>query len=82
MKRSGNYSKRATIVLVHHLRDRLEGEPNRKARITRYDEATLKVWIGDELSQETALYAAETVEKGDLKRQAFDALKELLFGWL
>ncbi|MEM7069663.1 MAG: D-alanyl-D-alanine carboxypeptidase family protein [Pseudomonadota bacterium] len=44
--------------------------------------ATLKVWIGDELSQETALYAADTVEKGGLKRQALDALKELLFGWL
>jgi len=44
--------------------------------------ATLKVWIGDELSQETPLYAAETVEKGGLQRQAVDALKELLFGWL
>lgn len=44
--------------------------------------ATLKVWIGDELSQEIDLYAAETVEKGGLQRQAVDALKELLFGWL
>ncbi len=44
--------------------------------------ATLKVWIGDELSQETDLFAAQTVEKGGIKRQAFDALKELLFGWL
>lgn len=44
--------------------------------------ATLKVWIGDELSQETDLYAAEDVEKGGLKRQAIDAVKELLFGWL
>ena len=44
--------------------------------------ATLKVWIGDELSQETDLYAAKTVEKGGLKRQAIDAVKELLFGWL
>lgn len=44
--------------------------------------ASLKVWIGDELSQETDLYAAETVEKGGLQRQAVDALKELLFGWL
>lgn len=44
--------------------------------------ATLKVWIGDELSQETALYAAETVEQGGIQRQAVDALKELLFGWL
>ena len=44
--------------------------------------AKLKVWIGDELSQETDLYAAETLEKGGLQRQAIDALKELLFGWL
>jgi len=44
--------------------------------------ATLKVWIGDELSQEIDLYAGETVKKGGLKRQAVDALKELLFGWL
>ena len=44
--------------------------------------ATLKVWIGDELSQETDLFAAETVEKGGITRQATDAIKELLFGWL
>jgi len=44
--------------------------------------ATLKVWIGDTLSQETPLYASETVEKGGLQRQATDAIKELLFGWL
>ncbi len=44
--------------------------------------ATLKVWIGDRLSQETPLYAAETIEKGGLRRQAFDAAKELLFGWI
>lgn len=44
--------------------------------------ASLKVWIDDELAQETKLYAAESVEKGGLQRQAIDALKELLFGWL
>ena len=44
--------------------------------------ATLRVWIGDELSQETDLYAAETIEQGGIQRQAVDALKELLFGWL
>ena len=44
--------------------------------------AKLQIWIGDELSQEIDLYAAETVEKGGLQRQAVDALKELLFGWL
>jgi len=44
--------------------------------------AKLKVWIGGVLSQETPLYAAETVEKGGLQRRATDAVKELLFGWL
>jgi D-alanyl-D-alanine carboxypeptidase (penicillin-binding protein 5/6) len=44
--------------------------------------AVLKVWVGEELSQEVNLYAAETIEKGSLQRQAVDALKELLFGWL
>ncbi len=44
--------------------------------------ATLKVWIGDKLSQETPLYASETVERGDLQRRSIDALKELALGWL
>ena len=44
--------------------------------------ATLRVWIGEELSQETPLFAAETVEKGGLQRQSIDALKEIMFGWL
>lgn len=44
--------------------------------------AVLKVWIGDQLSQETPLYAAESVEKGGIVRQATDALQELLTGWI
>ena len=44
--------------------------------------ATLKVWIGEELSQETPLYAAETVQQGGIRRRATDAAKELLFGWI
>jgi len=43
--------------------------------------ATLKVWVGDDLTQETPLYAAETVEEGGLTRKATDALFELLLGW-
>lgn len=42
----------------------------------------LKVWIGDTLSQETPLYAAESVAVGSLPRRAFDAVKELAVGWL
>ena len=42
----------------------------------------LKVWIGDNLSQETPLYAAETVELGTLQQRALDAVGELMVGWL
>ncbi|MEP9374190.1 D-alanyl-D-alanine carboxypeptidase family protein [Mesorhizobium sp. KR1-2] len=42
----------------------------------------LRVWIGDTLSQETPLYAAESVGLGPLHRRAFDAVGELLVGWL
>lgn len=43
---------------------------------------TLKVWIGDTLSQETPLYAAESVALGPLHRRALDAVGELMVGWL
>ncbi|MBN9275342.1 MAG: D-alanyl-D-alanine carboxypeptidase, partial [Mesorhizobium sp.] len=42
----------------------------------------LKVWIGDTLSQETPLYAAETIGVGSLPRRALDAAEELAVGWL
>lgn len=42
----------------------------------------LKVWIGDMMSQETPLYAAESVGTGKLHQRAFDAVEELLIGWL
>jgi serine-type D-Ala-D-Ala carboxypeptidase (penicillin-binding protein 5/6) len=42
----------------------------------------LRVWIGDTLSQETPLFAAETVGVGSLPQRALDAAKELAIGWL
>ncbi len=42
----------------------------------------LKVWIGDMLSQETPLYAAESVDKGTLFQRALGAVEELAVGWL
>ncbi|RWD28939.1 D-alanyl-D-alanine carboxypeptidase family protein [Mesorhizobium sp.] len=42
----------------------------------------LRVWIGDTLSQETPLYAAESVGVGSLPQRALDAAKELAVGWL
>lgn len=42
----------------------------------------LRVWIGDTMSQETPLYAAEDVGVGKIHRRAFDAVEELLIGWL
>ncbi|MCG6115657.1 MAG: D-alanyl-D-alanine carboxypeptidase [Mesorhizobium sp.] len=44
--------------------------------------ATLRVWIGDTLSQETPLYAAESVGTGQIHQRALDAVQELLVGWL
>lgn len=43
---------------------------------------TLKVWIGDTMSQETPLFAAENVATGALHQRALDAVEELLIGWL
>ena len=42
----------------------------------------LRVWIGDEMSQETPLYAAESVGLGTLQQRALDAVGELMVGWL
>lgn len=42
---------------------------------------TLKVWIGDTLSREEPLYAAASVDKGPIYRQALDALIELVQFW-
>ena len=42
----------------------------------------LRVWIGDTLSQETPLYAAEDIDTGPLHKRALDALEELMVGWL
>lgn len=42
----------------------------------------LKIWVGDTLSQEIPLYAAEAVGRGALHRRAADAVTELLTGWI
>lgn len=44
--------------------------------------ATLKVWVGDTLSQQTPLYAADSVDTGPLHSRALDALQELMLFWL
>jgi D-alanyl-D-alanine carboxypeptidase (penicillin-binding protein 5/6) len=41
---------------------------------------TLKVWRGDSLTLEVPLQAAESVERGNLPRRAFDAASELMIG--
>jgi serine-type D-Ala-D-Ala carboxypeptidase (penicillin-binding protein 5/6) len=42
----------------------------------------MRVWIGETLSQETPLYAAESVPVGPIHRRAWDALQELMLFWL
>ena len=44
--------------------------------------ATLKIFTGEKLTQETPLFATETVQQGGLRRRSADALKELLLGWI
>ncbi|MCT7375397.1 D-alanyl-D-alanine carboxypeptidase [Chelativorans sp. EGI FJ00035] len=43
---------------------------------------TLQIWLGDTLSQEAPLYAAEPVAKGTLRQRAVGAVGELLLGWM
>ncbi len=43
---------------------------------------TLKIWIGDELVQQTPVYTAEAVEVGNLKKRTVDALLEATTGWV
>ena len=42
----------------------------------------LKIFQDERLIQETPLYTAETIGKGELHERAIDALGELLLGWL
>ena len=42
----------------------------------------LNIMCGGVVVQVTPLYAAETVEEGDIVRKALDALKQLALGWL
>lgn len=42
----------------------------------------LRITIGDHMSQETPLYAAESVELGSLQQRALSAFSELMIGWL
>jgi D-alanyl-D-alanine carboxypeptidase (penicillin-binding protein 5/6) len=44
--------------------------------------AELRVFCDDQLVQVAPLFAAETVEEGDITRKAADALKQLALGWL
>ena len=44
--------------------------------------AELRVFCDDQLVQVAPLFAAETVEEGDITRKATDALKQLALGWL
>jgi D-alanyl-D-alanine carboxypeptidase (penicillin-binding protein 5/6) len=51
--------------------------------VTQGDEiAELRVFCDEQLVQVAPLFAAETVEEGDIVRKATDALKQLALGWL
>jgi D-alanyl-D-alanine carboxypeptidase (penicillin-binding protein 5/6) len=42
----------------------------------------LKIWSDERLIQETPLHTGSAVQRGTFHSRAFDALSELLFGWL
>src|SRR5690606_5690735 len=42
----------------------------------------LQIWIGDTLSKQVTLHAAETVANRTLPKRAMGAVAELLVGWL
>ncbi|WP_246663890.1 D-alanyl-D-alanine carboxypeptidase family protein [Phyllobacterium sp. SYP-B3895] len=48
---------------------------------TGEEAGVLRIWIGDELVQETPVFTAEAVETGDLKKRSIDAMLELTTGW-
>ncbi|MEM1378764.1 MAG: D-alanyl-D-alanine carboxypeptidase family protein [Pseudomonadota bacterium] len=53
------------------------------APVEKGDEiAELHLYFGDDLAQVTPLYAAESVPRGPIHRQALDALSELVLGWI
>jgi D-alanyl-D-alanine carboxypeptidase (penicillin-binding protein 5/6) len=41
----------------------------------------LRISIGDDVTSETPLFTAGSVEKGNIRGRALDAIKELLLGW-
>lgn len=43
---------------------------------------TLRVWLGQQVIQETPLVAAESIGTGSLYQRALDAVEELAIGWL
>ncbi len=43
---------------------------------------SLKVWLGETLTQETPLYAAADVSTGSFHQRAWAAVRELAVGWL
>lgn len=42
----------------------------------------LKIWVGEALTQETPLFTAEAVGLGSMTDRVFDAIGELMVGWL
>ncbi|MEO0543842.1 MAG: D-alanyl-D-alanine carboxypeptidase family protein [Pseudomonadota bacterium] len=70
------------IGATENLRARIVFEGPVLAPVLEGDEiAELHLYYGDDLAQITPLYAAKSVERGPIHRQALDALSELVLGW-
>ncbi|MEO1702121.1 MAG: D-alanyl-D-alanine carboxypeptidase family protein [Pseudomonadota bacterium] len=71
------------IGSTENLRARIVFQGPVLAPVTEGDEiAELHLYYGDDLAQITPLYAAKTVGRGPIHRQALDALSELVLGWI
>ncbi|MEO1747532.1 MAG: D-alanyl-D-alanine carboxypeptidase family protein [Pseudomonadota bacterium] len=69
------------IGSTENLRARIVFEGPVMAPVNEGDEiAELHLYFGDDLAQITPLYAAKSVARGPIHRQALDALSELLLG--
>ncbi len=83
LKAKGSVSIFVPITNRDRLKARIVYQGPVKAPVkTGSEVGQLRVWIGETLSQETPLYAAEDIDVGPLHSRALDALEELMTGWL
>ncbi len=83
LKAAGPVSLLVPMASRDALRARIVYQGPVRAPVTAGTEiGTLKVWVGDAVTLETPVYAAEDIGVGPLHSRALDAVQELLIGWI